>query len=155
DEHDHIEAFGGTASYYRLRNALRDHYRASAGEAGRAPYFNPGNCWVTRVAFEPKVAVDVMTAMLRPHVEAGRLTIHLRTTMAAVAVDGDVIVSVAALGLDDRRAPQFRPAMVIDATELGDLLPLAGVEHSIGAETIAETGESHAQPHERKPHCVQ
>ncbi|MEO6746297.1 MAG: FAD-dependent oxidoreductase, partial [Caldimonas sp.] len=27
DEHEHIEAFGGTASYYALRNALRDHYR--------------------------------------------------------------------------------------------------------------------------------
>src|SRR5262245_11042611 len=53
DEHDHIESFGGTASYYALRNALRDHYRPLAGETGRRPYFNPGNCWVTRVAFEP------------------------------------------------------------------------------------------------------
>jgi hypothetical protein len=45
--------------------------------------------------------------------------------------------------------------MVIDATELGDLLPLAGVEYRVGAETIAETGEAHAQPHEAKAHCVQ
>ena len=45
--------------------------------------------------------------------------------------------------------------MVLDATELGDLLPLAGVEYSTGAETIAETGEPHAQPIEPKPHCVQ
>jgi len=32
----------------------------------------------------------------------------------------------------------------IDATELGDLLPLAGVEHVIGAEGQDETGEPHA-----------
>ncbi len=47
DEHEHIESFGGTASYYALRNAIRKHY-------GRS---NPGNCWVTRLAFEPRVAV--------------------------------------------------------------------------------------------------
>jgi len=34
-------------------------------------------------------------------------------------------------------------------------LPLAGVEHVIGAETVRETGEPHAQPVEPKPHCVQ
>ena len=27
DEHEHIETFGGTASYYELRNAMREHYR--------------------------------------------------------------------------------------------------------------------------------
>jgi alkyl hydroperoxide reductase subunit AhpF len=34
DEHEHIENFGGTANYYTLRNALRDHYRAHANDAG-------------------------------------------------------------------------------------------------------------------------
>jgi len=87
DEHEHIEAFGGTVSYYRLRNALRDHYRPLAGEAGRQPHFNPGNCWVTRVAFEPKVAVAAMTALLQPHIDAGRVTLHLRTKAAAAEVE--------------------------------------------------------------------
>jgi len=45
--------------------------------------------------------------------------------------------------------------VVIDATELGDLLALAGAESVIGAETKSETGEPHAQPLEAKPHCVQ
>lgn len=155
DEHEHIEAFGGTASYYKLRNAWRDHYRAFADDAGKAPHFNPGNCWVTRLAFEPRVAVDAMMSMLRPHIEAGRLTIHLRSKAAAIEVAGDRITSVTAIGLETQRAVQFRAALVLDATELGDLLPLAGVEHRVGAETIAETGEPHAQPEEPKPHCVQ
>ena len=155
DEHDHIESFGGTASYNCLRTALRDHYRGLAGEAGRAPHFNPGNCWVTRVAFEPRVAVDVMMRMLRPYVDSGRLTIHLRTKAASATVEDDRITSVAAIRLDDRRILQFRAAMVIDATELGDLLPLANVECRLGAETVAETGEPHAQPEEAKAHCVQ
>ena len=59
------------------------------------------------------------------------------------------------LGLDDGRVLHCRPAIVIDATELGDLLPLAGIEHVVGAETVADTGEPHAQPQEQKPDCVQ
>ena len=132
DEHEHIETFGGTASYYALRNALRDHYRPLAGEAGRHPHFNPGNCWVTRVAFEPKVAVAAMMALLQPHIDAGRLTLHLRTKVAAAEVEDDRIVSVTAVDLEDGEAMRFRPAMVLDATELGDLLPLVGAEYGVG-----------------------
>ena len=155
DEQDHIEAFGGTASYYQLRNALRDHYRPFAGTAGQQPHFNPGSCWVTRVAFEPKVGVDVMMAQLEPHIREGRLTLHLRTKIAAVETEGDRIVAVTAISFAGRPPLCFRPAMVLDATELGDLLPLAGAEYVVGAETIADTGEPHAQPTSPKPHCVQ
>ena len=96
-----------------------------------------------------------MMALLQPHMDAGRLTLHLRTKAAAAEVEDDRIVSVTAVGLEDGAALQFRPAVVLDATELGDLLPLVGAEYGVGAETIAETGEAHAQPSEPKPHCVQ
>jgi hypothetical protein len=155
DEHAHIEEFGGTASYYNLRNALRDHYRPHAGPAGREPHFNPGNCWVTRVAFEPKVAVDAMMAMLRPHITSGRLTIHLRTKAAAAETKDDRIVRVTAISLAGGEPLRFLPAMVIDATELGDLLPLCDADYVVGAETIADTGEPHAQPTTPMPRCVQ
>jgi FAD dependent oxidoreductase len=155
DEHDHIETFGGTASYYQLRNALRDHYRPFAGDVGKQPHFNPGNCWVTRVAFEPKVAVAAMMRMLQPHIDAGQVTLHLRTKVAAGHVDDNRIIAVTAIDLDRGGDLRFHPAMVLDATELGDLLPLVGAEYRTGAETIAETGEPHAQPSEPKPHCVQ
>jgi hypothetical protein len=155
DEHEHIERFGGTASYYALRNALRDRYRSRAGDAGRRPDFNPGNCWVTRLAFEPAVAADVITQMLRPQVEAKRLHAHLRTKLAAVTVEGDRITSLRALDLDSGKMLRFHPTVVVDASELGDVLPLAGAEYRVGAETIADTGEPHAQPVERKPQCVQ
>lgn len=155
DEHEHIETQGGTTSYYRLRKALRDHYRPLAGEAGRRPHFNPGNCWVSRVAFEPKVAVAAMMALLEPHIREGRVVLHLRTKAAAAETKDDRIVSVTAVSLEGGDALLFRPAMVIDATELGDLLPLAGAEYVVGAETVAETGEPHAQPLERKANCVQ
>jgi hypothetical protein len=155
DEHEHIETFGGTASYYQLRNGLRDHYRPLAAESAKSFHFNPGNCWVTRLAFEPKVAVAVMMEMLRPHIDAGRLTLHLRTKAAATEVVDDRIVAVTAVDLEDGPVLRFVPAVVLDATELGDLLPLAGAEYVVGAETVEETGEAHAQPTEPKPRCVQ
>jgi hypothetical protein len=140
DEHEYIESFGGTRSYYELRNAIRRHYGAA----------NPGNCWVTRLAFEARVAVGIIERMLAPQVQ-----IHRRTKVVAATVDGERITEVVAMGLDDGRTRAWRPELVIDATELGDLLPLSGAEHVIGAETIAQTGEPQAQPLEAKPHCVQ
>jgi FAD dependent oxidoreductase len=107
------------------------------------------------VAFEPKVAVAAIASMLEPYVHTGLLTIHLRTKVAEVVTKDDVIVSATAISLEGGETLRFRPATVIDATELGDVLPLAGAEYVVGAETMADTGEAHAQPTERKPHCVQ
>ncbi len=59
------------------------------------------------------------------------------------------------MNLDDSRLIRFCPDLVIDATELGDLLPLCGAEHVVGAETVAQTGEPQAQPVQAMPHCVQ
>ena len=155
DEHEHIEAFGGTASYEKFRALLRDRYRSRAGVAGQRPDFNPGACWVTRLAFEPHVAVGVIEQMLQPHVEAGRLVIHRRTKTVAATTEGDRVTTVTAMGLEDGRLRRFHPELTIDATELGDLLPLCGVEHVVGAETTGKTGEEQAQPVEARPHCVQ
>jgi hypothetical protein len=155
DEHEHIESFGGTRSYYELRTRLREHYRERAGEAGRRPDFNPGACWVTRLAFEPRVAVGVIERILQPHVESGRLTIHRRTKAVAATTEGDRVMQVVAMRLDDARLMRFQPELIIDATELGDLLPLCGAEHVIGAEAVEQTGERQARPVAAKPHCVQ
>lgn len=153
DEHDHIEDFGGTASYYDLRRRLRDHYRPLAGESGHRPDFNPGNCWVSRLAFEPEVAAQVLSQMLASH--ADRLSVLYRCKPVAAEVAGDRIERVTVMGLDDGRLHAISASFVIDATELGDLLPLTGAEHVVGAETVAQTGEPQAQPVEPKRHCVQ
>ena len=57
DEHEHIEAFGGTASYYAAaRRLARPLPRRWPGEAGtRRRISIPGDCWVSRLAFEPAV----------------------------------------------------------------------------------------------------
>ena len=155
DEHEHIERFGGTRSYYALREAIRAHYRKRSPVLARERHPNPGRCWVTRLAFEPRVALDALTGMAAPFVDAGRLRIALRTRAVSADVRGDRVASILAVDLDEGRWTRVRARVVIDATELGDVLALAGAESVVGAETIADTGEPHAQPVEPKPHCVQ
>jgi len=153
DEHDLIERFGGTASYNALRRAIRRHYE----ELGLDPACggNPGSCWVTHLAFEPATAVSAIGRLLAPRVESGQLQIHLRTKPVAVLTAGDRVEAVTVMHLDKAELLRIRPEFVIDATELGDLLPLAGAGYRVGAETISQTGEPHAQPEEAKPRCVQ
>jgi hypothetical protein len=155
DEHEHIESFGGTASYDALRERLRAHYRPRAGAAGATPALNPGDCWVSRLAFEPRVGAAVVAGMLAPHVASGRLAVFLRSKAVAIDADDDRIRWLLAMNLDDGACLRFHARIVVDATELGDLLPLSGAAYRVGAESIAETGEPHAQPKEAKAHCVQ
>ena len=155
DEHDHIERFGGTRSYYVLREAIRNHYRHISPVLAAQKHPNPGSCWVSRLAFEPRVALEVLLAMARPHVDAGRLQILTRTKAASVEVTGRRIDAVLAVALDERRWIRIVPRLVVDATELGDVLPLASAEYVVGAESMAETGEAHAQPVAPDVRCVQ
>ena len=155
DEHEHIEGFGGTRTYYALREAVRDHYRGLLSVPEGDGPFNPGASWVSRLAFEPRVALAALNRMLAPEVEAGRLQVHMRTRATGATVEGDCVTSVRAMNLDDGAATEYRFSYVLDATELGDLLPLTGTEYVVGAESVADTGEPHAQPVEAKAHCVQ
>lgn len=154
DEHLHIERFGGTRSYYAMREAIRDHYRARAIVDAPEP-LNPGSCWVTALAFEPRVGLAALEGLLAPEIEARRLRVFLRTKACAAEVDGDRVTGIRAVDLEAGHARDFRFRYVLDATELGDLLPLTGTEYVVGAESIAETGEPHAQPEAPKAHCVQ
>ena len=155
DEHEYIERFGGTSSYYRLRETIRDHYRKLIPEPDRVEPLNPGSCWVTRLAFEPEVALQALDRLLAPEIDAGRLRVFLRTKAAEAVVEGDRVISLKAVNLDDGSAVRFTFQYVLDATELGDLLPMTGTEYTVGAESVDETGEPHAQPDEPKAHCVQ
>ncbi len=149
DEHAYIETFGGTADYDRLRALIRAHYQRTYG----VETSNPGGGWVSRLCFEPRVGVQVLESMLAPHVEAGRLQIVRGVQPMSAAVAADSVQSVRVAGANGR-ALDLVAAYYLDATELGDLLPLAGADYVTGAESQTETGEPHA-PSEARPGEVQ
>jgi hypothetical protein len=57
---------------------------------------------------------------------------------------GDRIEAVQFEPVNGGRRRTVSAPWVLEATELGDLLPLAGVEHVTGAESRSETGEPSA-----------
>jgi hypothetical protein len=156
DEHPWIEQFGATRSYRALRNAIRDHYRAwyPLTQAARGmPDLNPGQGRVSRLCHEPRVAATVLGSMVGPYLASGRLTIWYRHHPVSADVDGDRVVAVTFAGPDGERVTATAP-YVLDATELGDLLPLAGVEHVTGFESRTDTGEPSA-PVQAQPDNMQ
>ncbi len=155
DEHGWIERFGCTASYRRLRQEIRDFYRRYyplTPAARDAQYLNPGNGWVSPLCHEPKVTHAVLRATMAPYVSAGRLRILDRSRCTSLDVNGDW-VRAATIECEGREEA-VDARWFIDATELGDLLPMAGAEFVTGAESQRETGEPGAAA-ESRPGNVQ
>jgi hypothetical protein len=153
DEHPWIEGAGCTRSYRQFRDAIRDYYRDHypLTAAARAnPRLNPGNGGVSRLCHEPRVALAVLEAMLAPHVSAGRLRVLLEHEPVGADVDGDRVRAVSVRDTRTGRTAALTAPYFIDATELGDLLPLTKTEFVIGAEAKRETGEPHA-PEQANP----
>jgi hypothetical protein len=147
DEHPWIESFGATRSYRELRERIRSYYREHyplTAEARARAELNPGNGHVSRLCHEPRVALAALESLLAPHRSSGRLRVLLEHEPSGAEVAG---AEVRAIAVRDRRSGQetiLRAPHFIDATELGDLLPLTGTEHVTGFESRRETGEPHA-----------
>ncbi|HEY0306621.1 MAG TPA: FAD-dependent oxidoreductase [Acidobacteriaceae bacterium] len=147
DEHPYIEKFGCTRRYRQYRNDVRDYYRQHyplTAEAKARPELNPGNGGSSQVSAEFRVCMAVLEAMLLPYIGNGQLTLLLRHTPESASMDGD---SIRALTLKDAvtgRTHTVTARYFIDATELGDLLPMTKTEFVTGTESHAETGELHA-----------
>lgn len=147
DEHTWVEQFGVTASYRRMRDAIRDYYRTwyPLTEQARAQRdLNPGAGLVSRLCVEPRVGVAVIDAMLAPYRGSGKLTVLQPVRPVSAVVDGDEVRSVTLEHRDNGRQYCVSAGYVLDATELGDVLPLTGTEYVTGFEAQTETGEPSA-----------
>lgn len=158
DENRYIESFGCTRTYRALRNGIRDYYRRNyplKPEVRANPVFDPGNGWVSHLCQEPRVGEAVINEMLAAHISAGRIRLFLRHKPVAADADRDVVRAVAFRDLESRRTLTVQAPYVLDATELGELLPLTGTEYVTGAESRADTGEEHAVDGPPQPDNVQ
>ena len=147
DEHPWVELGVGSKSYLALRDAIREHYFRfyPVTPAARAEHpFNPGMGNVGTLCCEPKVAVRVIEALLGPCESRGLLTVMRGWRALAADVVGDRITGVAFAEVASGHRRTIEARIVVDATETGDLLELAGVEHVLGGEARIDTGEPNA-----------
>jgi hypothetical protein len=162
DEFWLVESFGATAAYSQFRQLIRQHYQEHTilSDKGKAMQkLNPGNAWVSKLCYEPRVGVAAIEAMLQPYVTSGQVRIFTGyRPLTAVTSQGRIeevqVTRVTPLG-DSDDTLTLRGPMVLDATELGDLLPLAGVDHVSGTQSVSDTGETHAYPGAAHPEWVQ
>lgn len=148
DENSYIEKEPGcgTRSYRLLREEVRARYAAMPGiKAGRAQ--NVGQCWVSRVSGEPAV----WEAAIRQRLDALRGDGGIRDILVRnqlISVDrfpqsgryhyADFV------NLDTGRITRVAAHYLLDASEMGDGLDLAGSPWTVGAEGRSEHGEPDA-----------
>jgi hypothetical protein len=157
DEHPWIETYGRTRRYCAFRNRVRAYYRANyplTPEAQNHPTLNPGGGLVSALCHEPRVALAVLDQMLAPAISQGLLDIYYNHRPIGAETDGDRIASVTLRDVTTGMERTLTAPYILDATELGDLLALAGIEYSAGAESKKEFGELHASD-EARPDNVQ
>lgn len=146
DEHPWIAQTGCTKTYRLLRERIRDYYRRNyplKPGVRESMLWNPGRGRVSPLCAEPRVAVAAIDELLAPHRSRGRVAVLLRHRPISATTDGDKVTSVVLADRDGNRV-EIHARYIIDATELGDLLPMTGTEHVVGAESRDQTGEPHA-----------
>lgn len=149
DEYPWIESVVASQSYADFRRAIRSYYRQHLplnDAARRRTLLNPGQGNVSTLCHEPWVAAKVIDEQLAPFVATGQVTVLRRHGMSAVHRDGDRLRAAVLHDLESGLDRVAVAKLFIDATEIGDVLELADVEHVFGAEAQSQTQELHALP---------
>lgn len=147
DENYLIETTGSTLKYQQFRSMVRQHYQSNyqpTKDAATNRLLNPGSCWVSYVSFEPKVAVGIIDELLEPLIRSGSLSVFKRHKVVQAKVSSKRLRSVRTVALETGASTEFNPKVCLDATELGELLPLCKMDYRSGAESQLDTQEPHA-----------
>ncbi|KEF43283.1 MAG: hypothetical protein ER33_00635 [Cyanobium sp. CACIAM 14] len=118
---------------------------------------NPGAGWVSHFAVRPDTALRALEEPLLPHLASGRLRIVPFAAPEAVEFDAASPPRLTAVRFHDlERNLRFRveAEVVLEATDLGDLLEVGGIASRVGQEARADTGEA-VLPDQAVPLCQQ
>ncbi|WP_221566058.1 FAD-dependent oxidoreductase [Alkalihalobacillus sp. TS-13] len=154
DEHPWIEEYGCTGLYRTFRNKVRDYYKRNFPlyeHAMETERLNPGSAIVSKLSHEPRTALAVLYEMMAPYIHNGRLQILSKHKLEAAYVDGDDVRTVTVQDLETGERRHIHGIYFLDATDIGELLPLSGTEYVTGAESQSQTGEPHALEGEADP----
>lgn len=148
---DLMETTGNAKSYRDLRNAIREWYSANiplSTYGGNQQYFNPGFAQPNHpFAVDPSVTHEVLKTRVAD--VGSRLDLRLSTTVTHVSTQNGSVT-----GLTTSSGDTYTARIYLDATDLGDLLPLAGIPWTIGAEAQSDTNEA-AAPAAAHPEWIQ
>jgi len=147
DEHPWIETHAAPKSYRDFRNAIRNYYKSFyplTDSAQKQNPLNPGDGAVSRLCHEPKVALAILESLLAPYISSGKLILLLQHTAIQAKTSNDHVHELKLRNTLTNDEVIISADYYVDATELGDLLPLTGTEYRTGAESKNEFNELHA-----------
>ncbi len=166
DENYLVETSGACRNYQKLRNNIRKYYQNNTNLIDSKkidPILNPGNSWVTRLSFEPRVAEQMIINTLKPLTDKNILTYKFRSkSLYGRTQSGKIVFSsneytgnalrsdnkIKGIGFYDftnKEIFEIQAKKFIDATELGDLLNLFSIPYVSGAESKTQTLEVNAE----------
>jgi hypothetical protein len=161
DDNKWIDTTGGTASYLDLSHRIRAYYAGfrrdktvSVEQSIQGSMSNPGGCWVGRLCFEPEPAEKILREMLQPAIATGTLKLWTHTVPVEVQKDKRRFEAVVAYDFGTSSWLRLKGQYFVEASELGELLPLSGTPFRKGAEAQSETHERNA-PVVADPHASQ
>jgi hypothetical protein len=142
----------------RLQRQFRVRQRSLQKVKGKS-VANPGGGWVSPLCTTPVVAATAMNEAIAPYLAQGNLKIIPFAEPIEVLFQSPVGQRRRVTGVvfeDVRDGLQFtvNSRVVIEATDLGDLLELGEIESRIGQESRSETGEQRLPEHPL-PRCQQ
>jgi len=146
DEHRFIESGGATASYLDFRQAIRERYSADKNFIDNTELtegLNPGDGWVSRLCFEPKLAATYFENLLAPFVVTGQLQILRHHKIIAATRDERVIANVLVSNYQVTQTT-ITARFFCDATDTGELLKHAALPYRLGKESRHEFNEPDA-----------
>jgi FAD dependent oxidoreductase/S-layer homology domain len=142
----------------RAQRQFRDRQRQLQPVAGRTVH-NPGGSWVSHFSVTPVVAAIALNQGIEPYLQTGQLTIIPVAEPTQVLIqkrEGEYrrVTGVVFQDLQNGTSFTVNGDVVIEATDLGDLLELGNIESRVGQESRDQTGEA-ILPEEPRPLCQQ
>lgn len=105
------------------------NYYDSRGKSMGTSYWTSNS-----VAFEPRIGQDVLIAMVNDARRRGNIDFMMNSNIIAVDKDKRKVTGVT-VQLSDKSTRKYTCKVLIDATEYGDILPLAKTQYRIGNST--------------------
>ena len=141
----------------QAQRQFRERQRSLQPVRGRAVR-NPGGSWVSYFATSPVVAATALNEAIAPYLENERLTLipHAEPVKVFFDQSGSFkrVTGVLFESSEDARRFTVNANVVIEATDLGDLLEVGEIESRVGQEARHQTGEA-LLPDDARPQCQQ
>lgn len=133
------QGVSATDGNYKLKGGIWSEFRDSlAARYGSSDALRTG--WVSEIQFEPHVGDEIFKNMLATAQNADvRYGYHVTSAL----MEGHTVKGAEFRNISGKRL-RVKAKVTIDATDLGDFLPLSGTPYRIGMDSKTETGEDAA-----------